>query len=191
MSEVFFFTDLCRHHTFCGGVSRVDRAMAEKTRSRSPIIAKKEASSVPPEVLGPKGADEDEKLSEGKTGGLPKSDELPEASLTETIQEAPEESTGRLIVDTMLAAARTLETCAGNRTFGKYPNRWPSATKSCSRRELLRLNDQSFSSLTICTAQGCQLGLAFQSIGQNTIERNGEVHSPSKPKHQQGSFQDD
>ena len=118
MSEVFFSTDLCRHHTFCGGVSRVDRAMAEKTRSRSPArfpdeIAKTEASSVPPEVSGPKGADEDEKLSEGKTGGLPKPDELPEASLTETIQEAPEESTGRLIVDTMLAAARTLETCAG------------------------------------------------------------------------------
>ena len=117
MSEVFF-SDLCRHHTFCGGVSRVDRAMAEKTRSRSPTrfpdeMAKKEASSVPPEASGPKGADEDEKLSEGKTGGLPKSDELPEASLTETIQEAPEETTGRLIVDTMLAAARTLETCAG------------------------------------------------------------------------------
>ena len=118
MSEVFFSTDLCRHHTFCGGVSRVDRAMAEKTRSRSPTrvpdeMAKKEASSVPPEASGPKGADEDEKLSEGKTGGLPKSDELPEASLTETIQEASEETTGRLIVDTMLAAARTLETCAG------------------------------------------------------------------------------
>ena len=88
MSEVFFSTDLCRHHTFCGGVSRVDRAMAEKTRSRSPTrfpaeMAKKEDSSVPPEASGPKGADEDEKLSEGKTGGFPKSDELPEASLTE------------------------------------------------------------------------------------------------------------
>ena len=71
MSEVFFSTDLCRHHTFCGGVSRVDRAMAERTRSRSPTrvpdeTAKKEAPKVPPEVLELKGADEDEKLSEGK-----------------------------------------------------------------------------------------------------------------------------
>ena len=118
MSEVFFSPALCRHHTFCGGVSRVDRAMAEKTRSRSPTrvpdeTAKKEASSVPPEVLGPKGADEDEKLSEGRTSGLPKPDDLPEASMAETIQEAPEESSGKLIVNTMLAAARSLETCAG------------------------------------------------------------------------------
>ena len=118
MSEVFFSTDLCRHHTFCGGVSRVDRAMAERTRSRSPTrvpdeTAKKEAPKVPPEVLEPKGADEDEKLSEGKTSGLPKVEELPEASLAETNQETPEESTGRLIVNTMLAAAKSLETCAG------------------------------------------------------------------------------
>ena len=120
MSEVFFSTDLCRHHTFCGGVSRVDRAMAEKTRSRSPTrvpdeTAKKEAPKVPPEVLEPKGAeaDEDEKLSEGRTSGLPKVGELPEASMAETNQETPEESSGQLIVNTMLAAARSLETCAG------------------------------------------------------------------------------
>ena len=118
MSEVFFSTDLCRHHTFCGGVSRVDRAMAERTRSRSPTrvpdeTAKKEAPKVPPEVVEPPGADEDEKLSEGKTSGLPKADDLPEASLAETNQETPEESSGRLIVNTMLAAARRLETCAG------------------------------------------------------------------------------
>ena len=118
MSEVFFSTDLCRHHTFCGGVSRVDRAMAEKTRSRSPArvpdeTARKEAPKVPPEVVEPKGADEDEKLSEGRTSGLPKADELPEASLAEMNQETPEESTGRVIVSTMLAAAKSLETCAG------------------------------------------------------------------------------
>ena len=118
MSEVFFSTDLCRHHTFCGGVSRVDRAMAERTRSRSPTrvpdeIAKQEAPKVHPEVLEPKGADEGQDLSEGKTSGLPKADELPEASLAETNQETPEESGGRLIVNTMLAAARSLETCAG------------------------------------------------------------------------------
>ena len=118
MSEVFFSTDLCRHHTFCRGVSRVDRAMAERTRSRSPTrvpdeIAKQEAPKVHPEVLEPKGADEGENLSEGKTSGLPKADDLPEASLAETNQETPEESSGRLIVNTMLAAARSLETCAG------------------------------------------------------------------------------
>ena len=92
--------------------------MAEKTRSRSPTrvpdeTAKKEAPKVPPEVAEPKGADEDEKLSEGKTSGFPKADELPEASLAETNQETPEESTGRVIVSTMLAAAKSLETCAG------------------------------------------------------------------------------
>ena len=99
MSEVFFSTDLCRHHTFCGGVSRVDRAMADKTRSRSPSrvpdeTAKKEAPKAPPEVLEPKGAgaDEDEKLSEGKSSGLPKVGELPEASMAETNQETPEAS---------------------------------------------------------------------------------------------------
>ena len=80
MSEVFFSTDLCRHHTFCGGVSRVVRAMAEKTpektRSRS--------------------------------------------------QETPEESTGRVIVDTMLSAARSLEACVGKldtRLFWRMSNR--------------------------------------------------------------------
>ena len=92
--------------------------MAEKTRSRSPTrvpdeTARREAPKVPPEVVEPKGADEDEKLSEGRTSGLPKADELPEASLAEINQETPEESTGRVIVSTMLAAAKSLETCAG------------------------------------------------------------------------------
>ena len=72
MSEVFFSTDLCRHHTFCGGVSRVDRAMAEKTRSRSPTrfpdeMAKKEASSVP---RGPKGLMKMRSCLKGKLVGF-------------------------------------------------------------------------------------------------------------------------
>ena len=101
MSEVFFSTDLCRHHTFCGGVSRVVRAMAEKTRSRSPVRVPDEAamSEVPkvlPEALEPKGADEEDK-----------------ASLAEVNQETPEESTGRVVVNTMLAAAKSLEACVG------------------------------------------------------------------------------
>ena len=101
MSEVFFSTDLCRHHTFCGGVSRVVRAMAEKTRSRSPVRVPDEAamSEVPkvlPEALEPKGADEEDK-----------------ASLAEVNQETPEESTGRVIVNTMLSAAKSLEACVG------------------------------------------------------------------------------
>ncbi len=91
--------------------------MAEKTRSRSPArvpdeTAKSEAPNVPPEVAEPKGADEEEKLSEGKTSGLPKADEMPEASLAEIGQEIPEESAGRVIVNTMLAACKSLETCA-------------------------------------------------------------------------------
>ena len=103
MSEVFFSSDLCRHHTFCGGVSRVVRAMAEKTRSRSPVRVPDEAamSEVPkvlPEALEPKGADEDG---------------VPEASLAEVNQETPEESTGRAIVNTMLSAAKSLEACVG------------------------------------------------------------------------------
>ena len=64
MSEVFFSTDLCRHHTFCGGVSRVVRAMAEKTpektRSRSPV-------RVPDEPTGdeiPKANEEGKPLEE-------------------------------------------------------------------------------------------------------------------------------
>ena len=163
MSEVFFSTDLCRHHTFCGGVSRVDRAMAERTRSRSPTrvpdeTTKKEAPKVPPEVVEPKGAeaDEDEKLSEGRTSGLPKVGDLPEASLAETNQETPEESSGRLIVNTMLAAARSLETCAGKLEASAAI----LENIQTDGRELLRLNDQSFSGFTICTVQGCELGLA-------------------------------
>ena len=101
MSEVFFSTDLCRHHTFCGGVSRVVRAMAEKTRSRSPVRVPDEAamSEVPkvlPEALEPKGADEEDKTS-----------------LAEVNQETPEESTGRVIVNTMWSAAKSLEACVG------------------------------------------------------------------------------
>ena len=118
MSEVFFSTDLCRHHTFCGGVSRVVRAMAEKTRSRSPFrvpdeSARGEVPNVTPEALEPKGADEEEKHSEGRAGGTPKMDGVPEASLAEVNQETPEESTGRVIVDTMLSAAKSLEACVG------------------------------------------------------------------------------
>ena len=112
MSEVFFSTDLCRHHTFCGGVSRVVRAMAEKTpektRSRSPV-------RFPDEPTGdeiPK-ADEEGKLLEGRTRETPKTDGMPETSLAEVNQESPEESTGRVIVDTMLSAARSLEACVG------------------------------------------------------------------------------
>ena len=108
MSEVFFSTDLCRHHTFCGGVSRVVRAMAEKTRSRSPVRIPDEP--VKDEI--PK-ADEDGKLSEGRIRETPKMDGMPETSLAEVNQEAPEESTGRVIVDTMLSAARSLEACVG------------------------------------------------------------------------------
>ena len=71
MSEVFFSTDLCRHHTFCGGVSRVVRAMAEKTRSRSPFrvpdeSARGEVPNVTPEALEPKGADEEESILKGE-----------------------------------------------------------------------------------------------------------------------------
>ena len=118
MSEVFFSTDLCRHHTFCGGVSRVVRAMAEKTRSRSPFrvpdeSARGEVPNVTPEALEPKGADEEEKHSEGRAGGTPKMDGVPEASLAEVNQETPEESTGRVIVNTMLSAAKSLEACVG------------------------------------------------------------------------------
>ena len=118
MSEVFFSTDLCRHHTFCGGVSRVVRAMAEKTRSRSPVRVPDEAamSEVPkvlPEALEPKGADEEDEFSKGRTGGFPKMDGVPEASLAEVNQETPEESTGRVIVNTMLSAAKSLEACVG------------------------------------------------------------------------------
>ena len=118
MSEVFFSTDLCRHHTFCGGVSRVVRAMAEKTRSRSPVrvpdeAAMSEAPKVLPEALEPKGADEEDKFSKGRTGGFPKTDGVPEASLVEVNQETPEESTGRVIVNTMLSAAKSLEACVG------------------------------------------------------------------------------
>ena len=112
MSEVFFSTDLCRHHTFCGGVSRVVRAMAEKTpektRSRSPV-------RFPDEPTGdeiPK-TDEEGKLLEGRTRETPKTDGMPETSLAEVNQETPEESTGRVIVDTMLSAARSLEACVG------------------------------------------------------------------------------
>ena len=108
MSEVFFSTDLCRHHTFCGGVSRVVRAMAEKTRSRSPV-------RIPDEPAGdevPK-ADEEGKHLEGRTRETPKMDGMPETSMAEVNQEAPEESTGRVIVDTMLSAARSLEACVG------------------------------------------------------------------------------
>ena len=54
MSEVFFSTDLCRHHTFCGGVSRVVRAMAEKTRSRSPVRVPDEAAMSEAPTLKPR-----------------------------------------------------------------------------------------------------------------------------------------
>ena len=118
MWEVFFSTDLCRHHTFCGGVSRVVRAMAEKTRSRSPVrvpdeAAMSEAPKVLPEALEPKGVDEEDKFSKGRTGGFPKTDGVPEASLAEVNQETPEESAGRVIVNTMLSAAKSLEACVG------------------------------------------------------------------------------
>ena len=108
MSEVFFSFDLCRHHTFCGGVSRVVRAMAEKTRSRSPVRIPDEPArdEIP-------NADEEGKHLEGRTRETPKMDGMPETSLAEVNQEAPEESTGRVIVDTMLSAARSLEACVG------------------------------------------------------------------------------
>ena len=106
MSEVFFSTDLCRHHTFCGGVSRVVRAMAEKTRSRSPArIPDEQARDVIPK------ADEEVKPPEGRTVETPKADGMPEIPLAEADQETPEESTGRVIVNTMLSAARSLEAC--------------------------------------------------------------------------------
>ena len=114
MSEVFFSTDLCRHHTFCGGVSRVVRAMAEKTRSRSPARApvpdERPGVAVPretPEAVEPQGSDGDGKLPELRGDATPKGDEVPEGPPAEGNQE----STGRAIVNTLLSATKSLEAC--------------------------------------------------------------------------------